>query len=205
MPFVVSYFEMEEGWLPEDQAAIPSKGGGKPMQTRLTSCALALALLGVWLILPGNAVAQTNPLQNIPVTGTILTGGTFQGLLDVTSFAVQNGQLVALGTLSGTLTNTAGGIIGTVTNIPVAIPVDLTQTTGSCQILHLDLGPLDLNLLGLQVHLDEVVLDITAQAAPGNLLGNLLCAIAHLLDNPGNPLGGLAALLNGILGILQGL
>ena len=152
-------------------------------------------------MLPGSAVAQTNPFLSHPVTGTF-PGGTFQGLLDITSFAVQNGQLVALGNLSGTLTNTAGAIIGTVTNVPVAIPVDLAQTTGSCQILHLDLGPLDLNLLGLQVHLNEVVLDITAQAGPGNLLGNLLCAIAHLLDAPGSPLGGLAALLNGILGLL---
>jgi len=55
------------------------------------------------------------------------------------------------------------------------------------------------------VDLSQVTLEITAVSAPGNLLGNLLCAIAHLLDNPGNPLGGLAALLNGILGILQGL
>ena len=36
----------------------------------------------------------------------------------------------------------------------------------------------------------------------GNLLGNLLRAIAGLLDNPGSPLGGLAALLNRILSIL---
>src|SRR5512144_1772845 len=51
-----------------------------------------------------------------------------------------------------------------------------------CPILHLDLGPLDLNLLGLRVHLDRVVLDITAEPGPRNLLGNLLCAIAGLLD-----------------------
>jgi hypothetical protein len=171
------------------------------MKARLTSLALALALLGAFLMLPGSAVAQTNPFVDIPVTGTF-PGGTFNGLLDITSFAVQNGQLVALGNLSGTLTNTAGTVIGTVTNVPVAIPVDLLQTTGSCQILDLVLGPLDLNLLGLVVHLDTVHLNITAQSGPGNLLGNLLCAIAHLLDAPGSPLGGLAALLNAILGIL---
>ena len=51
-----------------------------------------------------------------------------------------------------------------------------------CPILHLDLGPLDLNLLGLHVHLNEVILNIEAIPGPGNLLGNLLCAIAGLLD-----------------------
>ena len=70
---------------------------------------------------------------------------------------------------------------------------------GTCQILHLVLGPLDLNLLGLQVHLNQVVLDITAQSGPGNLLGNLLCSVAHLLDNNGNVLNALVAQLNLIL------
>jgi hypothetical protein len=60
------------------------------------------------------------------------------------------------------------------------------------------LGPLDLNLLGLMVYLNQVVLDITAQSGPGNLLCNLLCAVAHILDG-GAPLGALAGLLNNIL------
>jgi hypothetical protein len=46
-----------------------------------------------------------------------------------------------------------------------------------------------------------VHLVITAVQAAGNLLGNLLCAITHLLD--GTPTaGGLAALLNSILALL---
>jgi hypothetical protein len=49
-----------------------------------------------------------------------------------------------------------------------------------------------------------VHLNITAQSAPGNLLGNLLCAVAGLLN--GGQLGAqLAALLNQILAILSGL
>jgi len=67
-----------------------------------------------------------------------------------------------------------------------------------CDILHLVLGPLDLDLLGLQVHLDKIVLDIVAVPGPGNLLGNLLCAITGLLD--GGPLAGLLAQLNDLLG-----
>ena len=99
-------------------------------------------------------------------------------------------------TLSGTLTNALGQVIGTVTNVPVTLPVTAAQ--GTCQVLHLELGPLDLNLLGLMVHLDKVVLDITAQSGPGNLLGNLLCSVAHLLDSQGSSTG-IAQLLNQIL------
>jgi hypothetical protein len=54
----------------------------------------------------------------------------------------------------------------------------------------------------LQVHLDQVVLDITAQSGPGNLLGNLLCAVTHLLDSNASG-NALSNLLNQILGLLQ--
>ena len=45
-----------------------------------------------------------------------------------------------------------------------------------CSILDLTLGPLDLNLLGLMVHLDQVHLVITADSE-GGILGQLLCGI----------------------------
>ncbi|HEY4571518.1 MAG TPA: hypothetical protein VIH10_18740 [Kribbella sp.] len=77
-----------------------------------------------------------------------------------------------------------------------------------CPILHLDLGPLDLNLLGLHVHLNEVVLNIEAIPGAGNLLGNLLCAIAGLLD--GVDLSGILGdllrnLVDALVRLLQGL
>ncbi len=77
-------------------------------------------------------------------------------------------------------------------------------SAASCDILNLVLGPLDLNVLGLEVHLNQVVLDIVGATGAGNLLGNLLCAVAGLLDG-GAALGQIAALLNQILGILNGL
>jgi hypothetical protein len=72
------------------------------------------------------------------------------------------------------------------------------RTAATCDILHLVLAPLDLDLLGLRVHLDRVVLDIVAATGAGNLLGNLLCAITGLLDG-GTPLSGLLAQLNNLL------
>lgn len=45
-----------------------------------------------------------------------------------------------------------------------------------CPVLDLTLGPLDLNLLGLMVHLDKVHLTITADST-GGILGSLLCGL----------------------------
>jgi hypothetical protein len=75
----------------------------------------------------------------------------------------------------------------------------------SCAILHLELGPLNLTLLGLEVLLDNcaggaVTVDITAETGRGNLLGNLLCG---LLGDGLIGLGStLQAILNQILGLL---
>ena len=133
---------------------------------------------------------------SIPVVGSVV-GGTIDAVFNLSRFAVQNGQLVAIGTLVGTITNTATGVVRTFAR-NIALPVTATAT---CDILHLELGPLDLNLLGLMVHLDKIVLDIDAQSGPGNLLGNLLCAVANLL-NTGGPLDSIARLLNQILALL---
>ena len=100
--------------------------------------------------------------------------------------------------------------VGTVTGggvtVPFQAPVQAAPTAapGSCTILDLTLGPLHLDLLGLVVDLNQVHLTITAQQGPGKLLGNLLCAVANLLNNPagGNPLQQIANLLNRILGAL---
>ena len=78
------------------------------------------------------------------------------------------------------------------------------RTGPTCDILNLVLGPLDLDLLGLQVHLDRVVLDIVAVSGAGNLLGNLLCAVAGLLDGGlSGQLGRLVRLLDRILDVLR--
>lgn len=74
----------------------------------------------------------------------------------------------------------------------------------TCGILNLVLGPLDLNLLGLQVHLDRVVLNVTAVSGAGNLLGNLLCSLSGLLDGGlSGLLGQVTSLLNQVLGALN--
>ena len=111
-------------------------------------------------------------------------------------------QLGTLTTGLSGLLNGALGAIGSTTNAATGgASVSSTSTT---QILHLALGPVDLNLLGLVVHLDNcnngpVTVDITAQSGPGNLLGNLLGGLSHLLDSNANT----NALLNK-LGMIAG-
>jgi hypothetical protein len=157
------------------------------MKTSAAVLAVVASLIAVLVMAPVVPAAPPSQRAATPlttqVTGTAATAvgdivGTVTGVLEITGFTVQNGVLAAVGELTVTVTDAAGGVIGTITQA-VTIPL---QQAGSCRILHLELGPLDLDLLGLVVHLDKVVLDITAQAGPGNLLGNLLCTVAHLLD-----------------------
>ena len=96
------------------------------------------------------------------------------------------------------------------------VPVQVNAITGgsggpgmpgasshTCDILNLELGPLHLDLLGLVIDLDQVVLDVVAESGAGNLLGNLLCAVAGLLD-PTSPLETLLGQLNDLLEQLLG-
>ncbi|SNY64071.1 hypothetical protein [Paractinoplanes atraurantiacus] len=157
---------------------------------------------------PAQAAPPTStaaPTSTAPITGTFTDAagktGTFAGSFTPTKFAAQDGNLVATGTLTGTLTDSAGNAVGTVDQ-SVTAPAAIAQAT--CRILDLTLGPLHLDLLGLVVDLNQVHLVITAVSAPGNLLGNLLCAIVGLLD--GTPTAGqLAAILNFLLALLSGL
>jgi hypothetical protein len=143
-----------------------------------------------------------------PVSGTGTTAAgvpvNFDGTFTIQKFELprRSQAVVAVGTLTGRVTDTLGNILGVVTNLVTSIRLIDATATGDCQILHLELGPLDLDLLGLVVHLDRIVLDITAQPGEGNLLGNLLCAIAGLLDG-GAPLNIIADLLNSLLDVLE--
>lgn len=164
---------------------------------------LVVALMGAVVVSPLQAKAAPAASAGISVplndlVGTVVNGNTItSSVLNVTGFANQGGTLTALGTVTTQLTNSLTGATQTVTQ-SVAVPVNLLGSTGSCQILDLVLGPINLNLLGLVVTTNQIHLNITAQSGPGNLVGNLLCAVANLLNN-GGPLSGLTGLLNNLL------
>jgi hypothetical protein len=144
------------------------------------------------------------------IRGTFGKNGVVTGTFKPQRFVQDNGRLMAIGTLTATLTRANGNVVGTET-MRVKLPVRSAEGTslartseraGACDILSLVLGPLDLDILGLRVQLNRVKLNITAEPGPGNLLGNLLCAVAGLLDNNG-VLTQIRQILNSILAILK--
>lgn len=148
------------------------------------------------------------------VVGKASDGGKVTGSFTPTRFVQRDGVLAAKGFLQGKISHPDGSTttFSGIKTIPVktingqsAADARTSGRAAACDILNLVLGPLDLNVLGLEIHLQRVVLDIVAVAGAGQLLGNLLCAVAGLLD--GGPLAGLlgqlSTLLNQILAALN--
>jgi hypothetical protein len=167
------------------------------MPIRLTAFALG-TLFAVVMIFSTTNVAQAQPQsaplgKPIDVSGTLqpapgvqptelgrkFEGGTFEGVVKNATVTVVDGEAFLSGTLVGAATANDGAtqqINQQFTNVPL-------QVSGqSCEILNLDINPIFLDLLGLQVDLSAITLDITAVSGPGKLLGNLLCEVAGLLD-----------------------
>jgi hypothetical protein len=177
------------------------------MRLKLVGITLAAAV-ALLTVAPG-AMAQKPSLgvttvnlagQDCTIPG-IGDGTVTAGTLTLNSFTTQGGELAANVTVTATC---AVGAVTQTRSRQLTVPIDLGgfQGPGSCEILDLVLGPLDLDLLGLVVHLDQVHLNITAERGPGNLLGNLLCALAGALD-ANAPADQIANLLNQILAILR--
>jgi hypothetical protein len=150
---------------------------------------------------PPAAAKSSKLLKNVPVTGTALDGRVLNGKVTITAFGVQpiagtdQGQLTVSGKLA------MGGVVTRFTDIPAS----LVRSAGTaaptafmdCSILDLDIGAIHLDLLGLVVDLAPVHLDVTGDTGAGNLLGNLLCGLAGILDP-----GGLTGLLSAITELL---
>jgi hypothetical protein len=167
------------------------------------------------LTLAQGASAQTSPArltQVVPLTGTAKNGSKFTGKYTIERFIAKGGKLYSVGTLKGKLrgkrvTKDNVRLPATVGNGSVArtsqVPLPPLPPGNACSILSLDLGPINLNLLGLVVRTNQIQLRIDAVQGPGNLLGNLLCGLTGIL-NPSlanTPLGQLAQVLNALLAL----
>jgi len=130
----------------------------------------------------------------VDIVQTAANGDIINAVATITDVSVASGVLTATGTITGTVTTATGAV----TSFTSAFTAPLTIVSATCDILTLNVGAIHLDLLGLVVDTSPIDVLITAVAAPGNLLGNLLCAVAHLLDG-GSPLGGLAGLLDNII------
>jgi len=162
---------------------------------------LGSLLCGIAKLLDQPAALAPRLNRVLSLVGGSLTGGSvLTGMLPITitQFFSRNNHLFA----RFLVTTDRGRTFG-----PFATPVSAQASASSCTILHLVLGPLHLNLLGLVIDLtgakatDPVVIDISAEPGPGNLLGNLLCGITKLL-NQGAPAWRIALKLNQLLAYL---
>jgi hypothetical protein len=188
---------------------------------------LVVALIGVPAAGAANGTttppkAPTPPLYKLHVTGVAKNGKKFSGTYGIQRFVVAtlngNRGVYAVGTLKGKLKGRH------VTRYNVLMPASLTGPSGpaheaaTCPILHLVLGPINLNLLGLVVTIgggaqanQPIVVDITAVSGPGNLLGNLLCDLTNALNGSGiltslsTQLQQLQATLNSLISLLGSL
>jgi hypothetical protein len=152
--------------------------------------AIHLDLLGL--------VVDTSPIclqiNAIPGSGNLL-GNLLAAVANLLNGGVSLGDILTQ--LGASLTNFLNGLtallngaLSQATSVNQAGPNPAVTVSGT-NILNLSLGPVNLNLLGLQVILDNcnngpVVVTITAVPGPGNLLGNLLAGLAGLLNTPAN-------------------
>jgi hypothetical protein len=170
------------------------------MRTRLIVAGIAVAI--AMLAIPAASVSAD---PGAPANARGLTfgpqvvgsdqSGDYTATVDIKHVATQGNELVATAYHYAVTGPNGFSRSGDVTdgNGP-ALTID---PPSQCTILHLDIQPIFLNLLGLQLTTSEITLDLTAVRGPGNLLGNLLCAVAGLLDNTGSG-GGITGLLNTI-------
>jgi hypothetical protein len=158
------------------------------MKFRMITVAVLVALMGM-LLAPAQTSAKPKPSEPVPIPVTISSDSrAFTGQFNIEEFvATDDGNLAVVGDLIGA--------DGKVAKEDVIWPIDLAATdqantpaadgftaAATCEILNLVLGPLDLDLLGLQVNLSQVILTVTGETGAGQLLGNLLCGLFGLLD-----------------------
>jgi hypothetical protein len=129
---------------------------------------LAPLLIAGMLLVP--AAASADPT----FAGTAATPeGKLHMSVDVHKFIATTAGTQASGTATATLTPPSG------TPVTVKKKVTLAASgSGTCAILTLNLETLELNLLGLNVHLEKVVLTVTGERR-GGVLGSLFCSLAH--------------------------
>jgi hypothetical protein len=173
------------------------------------SCGLLLGGAGPAAASGTTAEETAQPLtQVVPISGEARNGRTLNnGRFAIRRFTQRGGQLYAVGKLTGRL---KGRRVSRTVRLPATVApggaqaAQIPPTPGACQILSLTIQPIDLNLLGLRVRTSRIDLLIEGVPGPGNLLGNLLCAITGLL-NPNalasTPLGQLVQILNALLAL----
>jgi hypothetical protein len=122
------------------------------------------------MLLLGAVLALT---MTAPATADAASDGKVTVSSKITSFSVQNGRLVANGTVTARL---AGG--GEAVKDTARVRLRALQQQGRrCDVLTLRLAPLTLELLGVRVQTTTINLELYGRR--GALLGDLVCALSR--------------------------
>ena len=174
------------------------------MRRTPVSLSLVFALVALLVVLPFAGAQAASGGLSVPVTGKATNGPKVTGTFTVKQFVATGDPTTPIGALGTLVLTTADGkrLAATEAVMPVtlksgAAASGISAQLLTCEILELTLGPLDLNLLGLEIHLDTVHLTIDANPL-GGLLGQLLCGIANLLS-----LGDILGVLDQLLDLLN--
>lgn len=164
---------------------------------------------------PGRLSVPVSGTLGVPATPTTpAPQGEVTAAADVTgSFSIQRfartteDAVAAAGTLTLSFTDPSSNSLRTIVT-QIALPLgkasaaapeslpgpiaanargSTAATTQACETLNLALGPLDVSLLGMAVHLDQVNLDLTVVPGASERLGKLLCDVSGLIGGTADP------------------
>src|ERR671934_1935129 len=146
--------------------------------------ALAAAIVATAMLALGASTATSSGSTQPQSTNETKQIGTLTVRFTVSRFVKRGGRLYAIGAAIAQFQPSADApkdvTAGSARKAFVA-PVKGFRRFSSaqkiCPILDLTLGPLDLSLFGVSVHLDKVHLTITADSE-GGVLGSLFCSLA---------------------------
>jgi hypothetical protein len=164
---------------------------------------------------PASPPLVSPPLVTLPLAGTTSGNGTFSGTLAISSVGSDSGGVFVEGLVTGTVTRANSKTpVGTIVSVPVRLPLQgnwpggglaqqapgdsIVLAQATCAILHLEIGAVNLNVLGVVVTTSPIALDVSGD--PAGALGALVCSILNLAGG----LAGLVNLLTSLLGALGG-
>jgi energy-converting hydrogenase Eha subunit A len=194
------------------------------MKSTLARSAAATVLVVAAMTIPASAQnGGPVPSVTVPTEGRFALGGEFTGSATVNRFEQRGNSIVAIGFVKGTLrrgNRAVGTVVAGEVTWPVLLRVNGVIASASadappaarmmpaglvlaqaepCPVLQVGLGAININLLGVNVALSPIALNLSGDAA--GPLGALVCEVLDLVGN----VVGLVDLLNGILGLITGL
>jgi hypothetical protein len=177
------------------------------MITKYTNrlCLLIPLLWGGGLLTQRTSAASATATVTATGSNAVLNVDRLNGVFTLTGFETINGLSEAVGVITAQATDTAGLSIDILTNVPVRVPVVLSETlkaqtslleglssepvpppqlsTNLCTILAISIEFVDVTIpgLGLNVHVNQLLIGVRADRE--TRLGDVLCTL--LGDDPG--------------------